>query len=72
MDVKTVIDMISSVGFPIVMCGMMGWFIKYQMDQNSKAMNNIIEKINDILEENKQAISEILQEVKSERDNGSK
>lgn len=72
MDVKTVIDMISSVGFPIVMCGMMGWFIKYQMDQNSKAMNNIIEKIEDILEENKQAISEILEEVKSERDNGSK
>lgn len=72
MDVKTVIDMISSVGFPIVMCGMMGWFIKYQMDQNSKAMNNIIEKIKDILEENKQAISEILEEVKSERDNGSK
>lgn len=72
MDVKTLINLISSVGFPIVMCGMMGWFIKYQMDQNSKAMNNIIEKINDILEENKQAISEILQEVKSERDNGSK
>lgn len=72
MDVKTIINLISSVGFPIVMCGMMGWFIKYQMDQNSKAMNNIIEKINDILEENKQAISEILQEVKSERDNGSK
>lgn len=72
MDVKTLINLISSVGFPIVMCGMMGWFIKYQMDQNSKAMNNIIEKIEDILEENKQAISEILQEVKSERDNGSK
>lgn len=72
MDVKTIIDLISSVGFPIVMCGMMGWFIKYQMDQNSKAMNNIIEKIEDILEENKQAISEILEEVKSERDNGSK
>lgn len=72
MDVKTITDMISSVGFPIVMCGMMGWFIKYQMDQNSKAMNNIIEKINDILEENKQAISEILQEIKSEQDNGSK
>lgn len=72
MDVKTITDIISSVGFPIVMCGMMGWFIKYQMDQNSKAMNNIIEKINDILEENKQAISEILQEIKSERDNGSK
>lgn len=72
MDVKTIINLISSVGFPIVMCGMMGWFIKYQMDQNSKAMNNIIEKINDILEENKQAISEILEEVKSERDNGSK
>lgn len=72
MDVKTLINLISSVGFPIVMCGMMGWFIKYQMDQNSKAMNNIIEKIEDILEENKQAISEILEEVKSERDNGSK
>lgn len=72
MDVKTIINLISSVGFPIVMCGMMGWFIKYQMDQNSKAMNNIIEKIEDILEENKQAISEILEEVKSERDNGSK
>ena len=72
MDVKTITDIISSVGFPIVMCGMMGWFIKYQMDQNSKAMDNIIEKIKDILEDNKQAISEILQEVKSERDNGTK
>lgn len=25
---------ITTVGFPIVMCGVMGWYVKYQTDRN--------------------------------------
>ena len=33
MDVQTIIQLISTVGFPITMCGAMGWFV---VDQTNK------------------------------------
>lgn len=40
MDIGTFTQMIGSVGFPIAMCVMMGWFIK---DSTDKHRNDIIE-----------------------------
>lgn len=39
MDINGVITAITTVGFPIVMCGAMGWFVKYSNDQHIQQMD---------------------------------
>lgn len=34
MDVNAIITMITTVGFPIVACGGMAWYVKYTTDRN--------------------------------------
>ena len=34
MDANTIITIITSVGFPIVACGGMAWYVKYITDRN--------------------------------------
>ena len=57
MDVQTIIQLISAVGFPITMCGAMGWFVVDQTnkhreevsklnEQHEKEMNTVVEAIN--------------------------
>lgn len=57
MDVQAIIQLISSVGFPITMCGAMGWFVVDQTnkhreevsklnEQHEKEMNTVVEAIN--------------------------
>lgn len=57
MDAQTIIQLISSVGFPITMCGAMGWFVVDQTnkhreevsklnEQHEKEMNTVVEAIN--------------------------
>lgn len=59
MDISTIMQLISSVGFPIAMCLMMAWYIKsinegyrddiksiqQSIDNNTAVMNKIIEKL---------------------------
>lgn len=64
---------ITTVGFPIVMCGVMGWYVKYQTDRNredvktlneqhSKEMLGVVEAINN----NTQALIELKETMKKE------
>ena len=57
MDVQTIIQLISAVGYPITMCGAMGWFVVDQTnkhreevsklnEQHEKEMNTVVEAIN--------------------------
>ena len=57
MDVQTIIQLVSSVGFPITMCGAMGWFVVDQTnkhreevsklnEQHEKEMNTVVEALN--------------------------
>lgn len=57
MDVQTIIQLVSSVGFPITMCGAMGWFVVDQTnkhreevsklhEQHEEEMNAVVEAIN--------------------------
>lgn len=57
MTMQDVVSIISAVGFPIVCCGAMGWYVKYITDQNNKRIdslqeqhrtenNNVVEAIN--------------------------
>lgn len=43
MDVNTVRELITSVGFPIVVCIALGWFIKKQDDKHSAQIEKITE-----------------------------
>lgn len=36
MDVTNIVSIISSVGFPIVACLGLGWYVKYMTDNNNK------------------------------------
>ena len=36
MDVNSIVTIISSLGFPIVACVGMGWFVKYTTDLHNK------------------------------------
>ena len=57
MDVQTIIQLVSTVGFPITMCGAMGWFVVDQTnkhreevsklnEQHEKEINTVVEAIN--------------------------
>ena len=40
MDANTWIQLISTLGFPIVMCGAMGWYVKHISDQHREDLTN--------------------------------
>lgn len=40
-EVGTISQLITTIGFPIVMCGAMAWFIKDNNDKNREQINNL-------------------------------
>lgn len=62
---------ITTVGFPIVMCGVMGWYVKYQTDRNRedvKALNEQHAKemlgVTEAINNNTQALIELKETMK--------
>ena len=53
MDANEIIALIQSVGFPIVMCGLMAWYVKYITDKNR-------EEITEEREAHKQEMSQVI------------
>lgn len=56
MDVTVVTQMITSVGFPIVCCIAMGWYVKYTTDKSR-------EEITKLNEQHKQEMTEVTQAI---------
>lgn len=46
MDLNNIVTIISAVGFPIVACISMGWFVKYLIDNNNKKISEITTALN--------------------------
>lgn len=46
MDVNTVTTAISTLGFPIVMCGVMFWYMLKEKDAHKEEMNSVTEALN--------------------------
>lgn len=46
MDLNSMVTIISAVGFPIVACIGMGWFVKYLIDNNNKKISEITTALN--------------------------
>ena len=68
---------ITTVGFPIVMCGVMGWYVKYQTDRNRedvKALNEQHAKemlgVTEAINNNTQALIELKETMKKESRHG--
>lgn len=66
MDFDAIITMIGSVGFPIVACLAMGWYVKYQTDQNNKEVKEMrdehraeIQRVTEALNNNTLAIQKL-------------
>lgn len=52
-DANAIISLIQGVGFPIVMCGLMAWYVKYITDKNR-------EEIAEEREAHKQEMSQVI------------
>lgn len=46
MDVNAVTTAISTLGFPIVMCGAMFWYMLKEKDTHKEEMNSVTEALN--------------------------
>lgn len=46
MDATNIISVVSQVGFPIAMCLVMAWYIKYANDQHKDEISKITEALN--------------------------
>lgn len=61
MNVNEISALVSSIGFPVVMCGAMAWFIKYQNDQHKSeltALSAVITENTKVIEGLKQLIQD--------------
>ena len=66
MDTNAIVTLIGSLGFPIVACLGMAWYVKYQMDNYSKQVkelreehNKEIDKVTEALNNNTLAIQRL-------------
>ena len=57
MPVQDVLNAITTVGFPIVCCIAMGWYVKYSTDQNKEEVKKIYEQHREEMKEVTTAIN---------------
>ena len=46
MDASSIVTVVSQVGFPIAMCLVMAWYVKYTNDQHNEEIDKITEALN--------------------------
>ena len=46
MDTSSIVTVVSQVGFPIAMCLVMAWYVKYTNDQHKEEIDKITEALN--------------------------
>ena len=57
MDIQVVLQAITTVGFPIVCCGAMMWYVMYSNDQNKEEVAKLNEQHRNEMTEVTQAIN---------------
>lgn len=70
MDINTITQLISSVGFPILACCVMGWYISdtnkrhyEQMDKLTERHSEEVSQMKDSLDNNTRVLSSILEKL---------
>lgn len=56
MEMNEILQAVTTVGFPIVMCGAMAWYVKYMTDKHR-------DDINKLNEQHKQEMQEVTQAI---------
>lgn len=69
-DVNVIGNLIASLGFPIVACIAMGWYVKYQTDQNNKEVENMrkehkeeVQKMTEAINNNTIAMQKLVDKI---------
>ena len=57
MDVNGIIQIVSSLGFPVACCGVVGWYVKYISDKNREQLDKIMDQHRDEMKEVTQALN---------------
>lgn len=72
MDANVIITMIGSLGFPIVACIGLGWYVKYQTDNNNKEVSEMrkehqeeISKVTEALNNNTLALQKLCDRIET-------
>lgn len=72
MDTNTIITLIQTIGFPIVACGAMAWYVKYITDRNREDMEKIrdahsveMKEVTRVLNDNTIAINKLYEKLDS-------
>lgn len=69
MDLSVITNLISSIGFPIVMCIIMMWYIKYTNDKDLEERKNYYTELNDVkqaIDNNTQVITQLITRLDKE------
>ena len=61
MDIQTVTDLISNLGFPVAMCGVLFYYMIKQNEKHEKE----VEKLSETLNANTQALTELTTLIKT-------
>lgn len=56
MDIQAILQAITTVGFPIVCCGAMMWYVKYSTDENR-------DEVSRLNEQHKQEMTEVTKAI---------
>lgn len=69
MDLTAITNLISSIGFPIVMCIIMMWYIKYTNDKDLEERKNYYTELNDVkqaIDNNTRVITQLITKLDKE------
>lgn len=77
MDTNAMITLIQTIGFPIVACGAMAWYVKYITDRNREDIEKIrdshsieMKEVTKVLNDNTTAINKLYEKLDSITGNG--
>ena len=72
MDSTSIVTLVQTIGFPIVACGAMAWYVKYITDRNREDMEKIREthsvemkEVTQVLNANTIAINKLYEKLDS-------
>lgn len=63
MDVQTITQLVSALGFPIVCCGALFWYINKTMKEFTSEMKQAIDKLSDTISKDIDATTRLLATV---------
>lgn len=75
MEINSVVQIISTLGFPIFACVALGWYVKYSSDKNSKEVAEMrkehqeeIGKVTEALQNNTLALQKLCDKLDVDRE----